>query len=168
MNKLTLKPLYLAIGLAMAGSASAASIDFSGTNFYMKFLDGNMRKASTASIDTASGSDQGQFTEMNIVFKATLSPKVEAGGRIQSRSSASYWTDYGGFGNEGNVNNNVNDMKFMKLRGAYAELSPGYDWLSQVRIGTSDWGMFDPFTVGKVRYIDRDNYNGLYFKGPMT
>ena len=35
------------------------------------------------------------------------------------------------------------------------------------RIGTSDWGMFDPFTVGKVRYIDRDNYNGLYFKGPM-
>lgn len=168
MNKLTLKPLYLAIGLALAGSASAASIDFSGTNFYMKFLDGNMRKASTASIDTASGSDQGQFTEMNIVFKATLSPKVEAGGRIQSRSSASYWTDYGGFGNEGNVNNNVNDMKFMKLRGAYVELSPGYDWLTQTRIGTSDWGMFDPFTVGKVRYIDRDNYNGLYFKGPMT
>ncbi len=56
----------------------------------------------------------------------------------------------------------------MKLRGAYVELSPGYNWLSQVRIGTSDWGMFDPFTVGKIRYIDRDNYNGLYFKGPMA
>ncbi len=168
MNSHSVKPLCLAIGLALSGSASALNIDFSGTNFYMKFLDGNQRKASTASIDTASGSDQGQFTEMNLVFKATLSPKVEAGGRIQSRSSASYWTDYGGFGNEGNVNNNVNDMKFMKLRGAYVELSPGYGWLSQVRIGTSDWGMFDPFTVGKVRYIDRDNYNGFYFKGPMT
>src|SRR5512144_2461995 len=141
MNKLTLKPLYLAIGLALAGSASAANIDFSGTNFYMKFLDGNMRKASTSSIDTASGSDQGQFTELNLVFKATLSPKVEAGGRIQSLSSASYWTDYGGFGNEnGSVNctvsgtncagssdNHINDQKFMKLRGAYVELSPGYD-----------------------------------------
>lgn len=158
----------MAIGLALAGSASAATFDFSESNFYMKFLDGNQQKASTASIDTASGSDQGQFTEFNLVFKATISPKVLAGGRVQSRSSASYWTDYGGFGNEGNVNNNVNDMKFMKLRGAFVELSPGYDWLSQVRIGTSDWGMFDPFTVGKIRYIDRDNINGLYFKGPMV
>ncbi|MBU1426208.1 MAG: hypothetical protein KKH12_13595 [Gammaproteobacteria bacterium] len=168
MNKLKLTPICMAIGMAFAGSASAATVDFSGSNFYMKFLDGNMRKASTASIDTASGSDQGQFTELNLVFKATLSSKVEAGGRIQSRSSASYWTDYGGFGNEGNVNNNVNDMKFMKLRGAYALLTPGYDWLTQVRVGSSDWGMFDPFTVGKVRYIDRDNYNGFYFQGPMA
>src|SRR5450759_561189 len=114
MNKYTIKPLCLAIGLALAGSASAATVDFSGSNIYMKFLDGNQHKASTASIDTASGSDIGQFTELNLVFKATLSPQVEAGGRVQSRSSASYWTDYGGFGNEGGVNNNVNDMKFMK------------------------------------------------------
>ena len=167
MKNHTLKPLCMAVGLALAGSASAMTMDFSGTNFYMKLLDGNQNKASTASIDTASGSDLGQFTEMNIIFKATLSPQVEAGGRIQSRSSASYWTDYGGFGNEGNVNGNINDMKFMKLRGAYVELTPGYSWLNLARIGTSDWGMFDPFTVGKVRYIDRDNYNGLYFKGPM-
>ena len=157
----------IAIGLALAGPASATTWDFSGTNFYMKFLDGNQRKASTSSIDTASGSDLGQFTEMNLIFKARISPKVEAGGRIQSRSSASYWTDYGGFGNEGNVNGNVNDMKFMKLRGAYVELTPGYSWLNLARVGSSDWGMFDPFTVGKVRYIDRDNYNGLYFMGPM-
>jgi hypothetical protein len=172
----------MAIGLALAGSASAATVDFSGSNIYMKFLDGNQHAASTSSIDTNSGSDVGQFTEMNIIFKATLSPQVEAGGRIQSRSSASYWTDYGGFGNEnGSVNcnvsgttcsgssdNHINDQKFMKLRGAYAELTPGYSWLNLARIGSSDWGMFDPFTVGKVRYIDRDNYNGLYFKGPIA
>jgi len=24
-------------------------------------------------------------------------------------------------------------------------------------IGNQDWGMFDPWTVGKIRYIDRDN-----------
>lgn len=169
MNKFTLKPLCLALGLAFAGPASALSVDFSESNFYMKFLDGNMRKANAnaASIDTASGTDQGQFTEFNLVFKATISPKVLAGGRIQSRSSDSYWTDYGGFGLENSANNG-NTQKWMKLRGAYVELSPGYDWLTQVRVGTSDWGMFDPFTVGKVRYIDRDNYNGLYFKGPMT
>ena len=107
MKRFTLKPLCMAVGLAVAGSASAANIDLSGSNIYMKFLDGNQNTASTASIDTASGADQGQFTEINLVFKATLSPKVEMGGRIQSRSSASYWTDYGGFGNEGNVNNKI-------------------------------------------------------------
>ena len=198
MKKHTVLPLCLAIGLSMAGSASAMTMDYSGTNFYMKFLSGNQHTASTSSIDTASGGDQGQFTELNLVFKATISPKVEAGGRIQSRSSASYWTDYGGFGNEngnvtgggsitvpactalpcpaqtipvnitGNSNNHINDQKFMKLRGAYVELTPGYNWLNLARIGSSDWGMFDPFTVGKVRYIDRDNYNGLYFKGPVA
>lgn len=161
--------LCIATGLAMAGSASAVTFDFSGTNFYMKFLDGDQRGAPTNSIDTNSGADQGQFTELNLIFKATISPQVEAGGRIQSRSSAAYWTEFGGFGNEGTVaNDSVNHQKFMKLRGAYIELSPGYSWLNNARIGTSDWGMFDPFTVGKIRYIDRDNYNGFYFKGPMT
>lgn len=175
MKRYTLKPLCLAIGLALAGSASAATIDFSGSNIYMKFLDGNMRGAPSGSIDTASGGDQGQFTEMNLVFKSTISSKVEMGGRIQSRSSAAYWSEFGGFGKEnggnatgGYQNNEINHQKFMKLRGAYVELSPGYSWLNQVRIGTSDWGMFDPFTVGKIRYIDRDNYNGFYFKGPMA
>ncbi|MBI4808283.1 MAG: hypothetical protein HY799_04985 [Nitrosomonadales bacterium] len=174
MNKYTLKPLCLAIGLAMAGSASATSVDFSGSNFYMKFLDGNMMQSSSKSISTDGGpfggnADQGQFTELNLIFKATISPQVEAGGRVQSRSSAAYWSEYGGFGQEGTVaNDSVNHQKMMKLRGAYIELSPGYDWLSQVRIGTSDWGMFDPFTVGKIRYIDRDNINGLYFKGPVA
>jgi hypothetical protein len=169
MKKNTLKPLCLAIGLAMAGSASALTMDFSGTNFYMKFLDGSQHAANNGSIDTASGTDTGQFTEFNLIFKARLSPKVEAGGRVQSRSSAAYWTEFGGFGQEGGVAaNEVNHQKMMKLRGAYIELSPGYNWLSQVRIGTSDWGYFDPFTVGKIRYIDRDNYNGFYFKGPLA
>jgi len=173
MKSLKVKPLCLAIGMALAGQASAMTMDFSGTNFYMKFLDGNMMQASSKSISTDGGpfggnADQGQFSEMNLIFKATISPQVEAGGRIQSRSSAAYWSEYGGFGNEGTVSNDsVNHQKFMKLRGAYVELSPGYNWLSQVRIGTSDWGMFDPFTVGKIRYIDRDNINGLYFKGPL-
>lgn len=169
MKNNTVKPLCLAIGLAFSGSATAVTLDFSGSNFYMKFLDGNQRGMPTNSIDTNSGADQGQFTELNLVFKAAISPQVEAGGRIQSRSSAAYWTEYGGFGNEGTVaNDSVNHQKFMKLRGAYVELSPGYNWLNTARIGTSDWGMFDPFTMGKIRYIDRDNYNGFYFKGPLA
>jgi hypothetical protein len=166
MTRFPLKPLCLALGLALAGPALAVQIDFSGSNIYMKFLDGNQRKEAGGSIDTASGGDQGQFSELELRIKATISPKVEAGARIQSRSSAAYWSEFG-FQGEDDASTPFTHKKFMKLRGAYVQLTPGYDWLNTALIGSSDWGMFDPFTVGKMRYIDRDNLNGLYFKGPM-
>jgi hypothetical protein len=107
-------------------------------------------------------SDNGQWTEFELRIKATISKQVEAGVRLQSRSPAAYWTDFG-FADE----TTPTRAKFMKLRGAYVLLTPGYGWLNTALIGSSDWGQFDPFTVGQVRYIDRDNYNGLYFKGSL-
>ena len=151
-KKLALKPLAAAIGLALTAPAFAVTIDFSGSNIYMKFLDGNQRVVSTGSGDTASGSDNGQWTEYELRMKATISKQVEAGVRIQSRSPAAYWTDFG-FADE----TTPTRAKFMKLRGAYVLLTPGYGWLNTALIGSSDWGQFDPFTVGQVRYIDRDN-----------
>jgi hypothetical protein len=170
MKKLTLTPLAAALGMALASPAFAAGIDFGGSNIYMKFLDGNQRRISNSSGDTASGADQGQWTEFELRIKATVSKQVEAGVRLQSRSPASYWTNFGFANNEGFGDpNNIypQQSKFIKLRGAYVLLTPGYKWLDQALIGSSDWGQFDPFTVGKVRYIDRDNYNGFYFKGPL-
>jgi hypothetical protein len=158
-----LKPLSLALGLALAGPASAVELDFSGSNIYMKFLDGNHRLESGGSIDTASGSDQGQFTELELRITARVARQVEAGARVQSRSSGSYWSEFGGFADE----NTPIKAKNMKLRGAYISLTPGYSWLTQALLGSSDWGMFDPFTVGKMRYIDRDNFSGVYLKGPL-
>ena len=169
MKKHTLKPMFLAVGLALAAPAAmAVNLDFSGSNIYMKFLDGDRHMVSTGpdntpgSGDTASGTDNGQWTEMELRIKATISPQVEAGVRIQSRSPAAYWTDFG-FADE----TTATRSKWMKLRGAYVQLTPGYGWLNTAVIGANDWGSFDPFTVGKVRYIDRDNYNGFYFKGPL-
>jgi hypothetical protein len=162
MKKHILRPLAAAAGLACALSAHAVDIDFSGSNIYMKFLDGNQRRVSTSSGDTASGADNGQWTEFELRMKATISKQVEAGVRIQSRSPAAYWTDFG-FADEATPTR----AKWMKLRGAYVLLTPGYNWLDTALIGSSDWGQFDAFTVGQVRYIDRDNYNGLYFKGPL-
>lgn len=170
MKTHALKPLAAAAMLALAaGGAMAQKLDFSGSNIYMKFLDGDQRRASDSSADTASGSDQGQWTEFELRIKATISRQVEAGVRLQSRSSASYWTNFGFANNEGFTDTNARPTqgKYMKLRGAYVLLTPGYKWLDQALIGSSDWGTFDPFTVGQVRYIDRDNYNGLYFKGPL-
>ena len=171
MKRFTLKPLALAVGLALVGPASAVTLDFGGSNIYMKFLDGDRRVVSKDSGDTASGADNGQWTEFELRIKATISPQVEAGVRLQSRSPAAYWTNFGFANNEGFSGATPGDIKttqskFVKLRGAYVLLTPGYNWLNTALIGSSDWGYFDPFTVGKVRYIDRDNYNGLYFKGP--
>ncbi|MBK9361624.1 MAG: hypothetical protein IPM99_11050 [Rubrivivax sp.] len=162
MNKPILRPVAAAIGLVLAAPAFAVGLDFSGSNIYMKFLDGDQRRISLDSGDTASGADNGQWTEFELRIKATISKQVEAGVRIQSRSPAAYWTDFGFADETKGVR-----AKWMKLRGAYVLLTPGYRWLDQALIGSSDWGQFDPFTVGAVRYIDRDNYNGLYFKGPL-
>ncbi|MCU0968052.1 MAG: hypothetical protein MUF03_04380 [Rubrivivax sp.] len=171
----TLRPVAaasaLALGLGLAGPAAAVNIDFSGSNIYMKFLDGDQILSSPSSGDTESGADQGQWTEFELRMKVQISKQVEAGIRLQSRSPAGYWTSFGFANNEGfgGPNDQIypQQSKFIKLRGAYVLLTPGYNWLDQALIGSSDWGMFDPFTIGQVRYIDRDNYNGLYFKGGL-
>ena len=62
MRNNALKPVALAAGLLLALPAFSAGIDFSGSNIYMKFLDGDQRTISNASGDTASGADQGQWT----------------------------------------------------------------------------------------------------------
>lgn len=157
----------MAIGIAIANTSTAVELDFTGSNIYVKFLDGDRYSEASGSIDTISGGDNGQFTELELRMKAIVSKQVEAGARVQSRSSAAYWNEFG-FDGEDNPAVPLNHKKFMKLRGAYIDLLPEYDWLNYVRIGSSDWGMFDPFTFGKMRYIDRDNINGLYFKGPMA
>lgn len=167
MKRFTLTPLAAALGLLAAAPSFAAGIDFSGSNIYMKFLDGNQRTVNDGdggSGDTAGGTDNGQWTEFELRIKATISKQVEAGVRLQSRSPAGYWTDFGGFGGP---ETNPTRGNFMKARGPYVLLTPGYGWLDTALIGASDWGQFDPFTVGRLRYIDRDNFKGLYFKGGL-
>lgn len=164
MKRFTLTPLAAALGLLAAAPAFAAGIDFGGSNIYMKFLDGNQRRVNTDSGDTAHSTDNGQWAEFELRIKATISKQVEAGLRLQSRSPAAYWTNFGGFSGD---ETNPEQSNFMKFRGGYVLLTPGYGWLDTALIGASDWGQFDPFTVGRLRYIDRDNFKGLYFKGAL-
>lgn len=168
--KFMVKPLAAAVGMAFVLPALAVDWSLKESNIYMKFLDGDRRSVAGGSIDTASGSDQGQFSELNLQVRGTINPQVEGGFRVQSRSSAAYWSEFG-FKDEDNPAKTMNSRKYMKLRGAYIQLTPGYGWLNEVRIGSSQWAMFDPFTVGAMRYIDRDNINGFYFRGkagPVT
>ena len=55
--------------------------------------------------------------------------------------------------------------QYVKLRGVTVTLTPGYTWIDSATIGANDWGMFDPFVIGRIRYIDRDNGSGLLFQG---
>ena len=55
--------------------------------------------------------------------------------------------------------------QYVKLRGAWARITPGYEWMDSAFIGNSDWGMFDAWTQGKSRYIDRDNIGGVLLQG---
>ena len=117
MKRPTLKPLALAIGLALVGPASAVTLDFGGSNVYMKFLDGDRRVVSQGSGDTSSGSDNGQWTEFELRIKAAISPQVEAGVRLQSRSVTAYWTNFGFANNEGFTDTDAHptQSKYIKL-----------------------------------------------------
>lgn len=163
-----------------AGTAQAqeSNLRWFGT-VYMKFLDGNRNlQGGLASADTnpaREGGDQGQGTEVDLSLRSQVSRQVEVGARIQSRFSKNYWANGGGFGSDVSVDGNGQIVRgdeanplsaqYVKLRGAFIRLTPGYDWLDSAFLGTNDMGQWDPFTVGKIRYIDRDNLAAVMLAG---
>lgn len=158
----------------VAQDGEPGALRFFGS-IYAKFLDGN-RRTETALYSNAettpgeAGGDQGQGIEFELMFNAQVSKQVEIGGRIHSRFNRNYWTNFGGFGvPDNNTSNGGEDdpreNQYFKLRGAWARITPGYEWIDAATIGSNDWGMFDPFTQGKFRYIDRDNAAGFLFQG---
>jgi hypothetical protein len=144
-------------------------------SIYAKFLDGNRRYeeglySGVDGVDSEGGGDQGQGIELELKFAAQVSKQVEIGGRIHSRFNKNFWTQYGGFAVPDNNTTNCGEddprcNQYIKLRGAWARVTPGYDWMDSLTVGTNDWGMFDPFTQGKSRYIDRDNIGGVLLQG---
>ncbi len=118
--------------------------------------------------------DNGQGTEFELLFNSKPSSKIEVNGRIKSRFNQNQWTNWGGFGGSiadiGGIGGDGGEFdprsnEYIKLRGITVNITPGYSWLNRATIGSSDFGMFDAFTIGKIRYIDRDNGKGLFFNG---
>jgi hypothetical protein len=159
-------------------SSEYGQLKWSGS-LYAKFLDGNRQQefslsSSTDTIPGESGGDQGQGFELDLKLSSQLSKQVEFYARIQSRLHRAFWANYAGFAVPGFPN--ADDPKqcteqdprcnqYIKLRGARVILTPGYEWLDSASIGSNDWGMFDAWTQGKSRYIDRDNISGFLFQG---
>lgn len=118
--------------------------------------------------------DNGVGTEFELQIFGRVSRYVQAYARLQSRFGA-LWQDwwesgerkpeYQGVENTSGDSLGMNRAAYIKLRGTYVRAAipiPTIDW---VTVGSSDLGMFNPWTIGKVRYIDRDNGKGIFIDG---
>jgi hypothetical protein len=157
-----------ALVLPAGAQAQPGELEWFGS-VYAKFLDGDRSVQGALYNDAVEvpgdfGGDQGQGVEFELLFRSQVSKQVEIGGRIKARFNRNFWTNFGGFDRD---EEDIRSAQYMKLRGVYAIITPGYDWIDSATIGSNDFGMFDPYTQGKYRYIDRDNASGFLFQGSM-
>ncbi|OJH42291.1 hypothetical protein [Cystobacter ferrugineus] len=142
-----------------------------GGTTYTKWLYGNQRnQGALYNFTTIPGEgygDNGIGTELELLLNARISSQVEVRGRIHSRFNQNFWTNFGGFGAQGDncVGGNCGEFdarssQYIKLRGIAVTLTPGY-LIDSATIGANDFGQFDPYVVGRIRYIDRDNASGI-------
>jgi hypothetical protein len=160
----------------------APKLQIGGTT-YTKWLYGNSRdQGSLYNFTTVPGEGSGENgigTELELLLNARLSSAVEVRGRIHSRFSQNFWTNFGGFGggiaydDKGKplpcANGDCGEFdsrssQYIKLRGLAVTLTPGY-LVDSATIGANDFGQFDPYVVGRIRYIDRDNAYGVLVQG---
>lgn len=154
---------------------SGPSLNIGGTT-YTKWLLGNMQEqGSLYNFTTVPGEgygDNGIGTELELLLNAKMSQRVEINGRIHSRFSQNFWTNFGGFGGSTSgpcVAGNCGEFdprsnQYIKLRGMSVTLRPGY-LVDSATIGSTDLGQFDPFVIGRIRYIDRDNAQAVILQG---
>jgi hypothetical protein len=184
-----------AIGLLAAAAALAPVPAFAADGQtmiitgegYMKWLWGDQHTDGSlynfTSIPGEGYGDNGQGTEINLLIASRPSKLLEVSGRIQSRFSQNQWTNFGGFGGRNPAFENPpgppciegdcgefdpRSNEYIKMRGLTARFTPGYRFVDSVTIGSTDLGMFDPFTIGKIRYIDRDNAKAVHFQGALA
>jgi hypothetical protein len=153
---------------------AAPKLQIGGTT-YTKWLYGSSREQGSlfnyTTIPGEAGGDNGIGTELELLLNAKISSAVEVRGRIHSRFSQNFWTNGGGWGKvsdnctSGNCGEFDNrSSQYIKLRGLAVTLTPGY-LVDSATIGANDFGQFDPFVVGRIRYIDRDNVYGVLAQG---
>ncbi len=110
----------------------------------------------------------GVAPELELNLLAKVSNNIEVGARVQSRYRENYWATFWSM----NVyNGNIERPGLFKLRGSWADVRTP-DWLKgivdKIHIGSSDLAMFSPYTIGRLRYIDRDNAAGLFLSAKLA
>ena len=122
--------------------------------------------------------NNGAASELSLTFTGRVGDNVEAGARVASRWGAQ-WADFyengdrsidpvsGNFGRiDGSGQSlGMNHAAYMQLRGLFIRAAPPIPTVRYVHVGSSDLGSYNPWTVGRQRYIDRDNARGIFIEG---
>jgi hypothetical protein len=186
ITRLTMVVLALLfVATAAFAQQQPSTMTISGVT-YTKWLWGNLRNdGSLYNFTTVPGEgygDNGQGTELELLVAAKPNRYLEVSGRIHSRFSQNFWTNFGGFGgyNPATDSNphgctggdcgewDPRSNQYVKLRGLTVRVTPGWKYMDAFTFGATDLGMFDPWTMGKIRYIDRDNLAVIMAQGQLA
>jgi hypothetical protein len=119
--------------------------------------------------DNFSG-DNGICSELGLTVTGRVSDRVEAGARLQTRFGAQ-WAEWYENGDERDVPDGSgeslgqNHGAYLQLRGIYLRVAPPIPTVKFVHIGGTDLSMFNAWTIGKSRYIERDNGRAIIVEG---
>jgi hypothetical protein len=181
--------LFSSVWMALlAGSpgpvrADSKNFDWSG-KLYTKYL---YRNDDTQGViwlgnpfwyDDIAGNN-GIASELELGIKGNVSRYVQVGVKLKSRFGG-VWQDwwesgerkweYLGEQNTSGDSGGMNLGQYLKFRGFFVDINPNWvkrNWaiVDELRVGASDFGMFNEWTIGRVRYIDKDNGRGVFLKG---
>ena len=166
------------LGALMATPAARADMlnfDMSG-KIYMKYMYQNDNTQGCLSLSNPFwvdniGGHNGVCSEFELNIKANVGPKVTAGVRLQSRWGAMWqdWWENGdlkpGVTDTSGESLGMNHAEYIKLRAAWIRFGPPIPTVKWITVGSTDYSMWNEWTIGKARYIDRDNGNGVFIEG---
>ncbi|MFH1809099.1 MAG: hypothetical protein ABIJ09_10165 [Pseudomonadota bacterium] len=121
--------------------------------------------------DNFSG-ENGMCSELGLTVIGHVSQLVEVQARLQTRYGQE-WADFYENGDRRirldttGESLGQNHGAYLQLRGVYVRLSPPIPTLRYIHLGSSDLSQFNAFTIGKIRYIDRFNANGVFVNGDL-
>jgi hypothetical protein len=165
----------VALAAAPAVRADNVNFDVSG-QIYMKYMYQNNNTQGCLSmsnpfwVDNIGGSN-GACSEAALIINAKVGPKVSAGLVLQSRWGALWqdWWENGdlkpGVQDTSGESLGMNHAAYIKLRSAWIRFAPPIPTISWITVGSSDFSMWNSWTIGKSRYIDRFNGGGAFVEG---
>ena len=168
--------VLLLVAVAPSVSADIGRFDLAG-RLYTKWLYQNDDSQGVLTHgnpfpagDNFSGSN-GVGSEFELKITGSVSNAVRAEVRLKSRFGALWhdWWENGdlaaGPPDTSGESLGMNHAEYIKLRGYAIEANLPIPSVRSLLVGSSDLGMFNPWTIGKVRYIDRDNAKGTFLTG---
>jgi hypothetical protein len=163
--------------LPLAARADLANIDISGKS-YTKFMSQNDATQGCLSMSNPFwvdniGGHNGACSEFELNIRAKLGSRVTAGVRLQSRWGALWqdWWENGdlrqGVQDTSGESAGMNHAAYIKLRSTWVRFAPPIPLVRWITVGSTDFSMWNEWTIGKARYIDRDNGAGVFVEGDI-